>query len=117
MLQGNADHDWFEFYKKFVNEAVHEIDPNHQAVDAEMTKKLVKGSPKEAQMTIQVLWSEYLKLKEEGNKMHMDFRLHVCSLAAAHLLEFGYEGTEFLFKFCRGLEDELAKFMKEMNLI
>ena len=116
MSQGYVDPDWHDFYKKFVNEAVHELAPNRQGVDFELTQKFVKGSPKEAQITVQILWREYLELKEAGNEMYKDCRLHLCSLAAAHMFVFGYEGTKILFDFCKGLDDELYKFMEEMNL-
>jgi len=115
MPQNNTDHDWFEFYKKFINQAVYDADPDHQAVDLEITKKLVKGSPKEAQMTIQFLCGEYGKLKEKGDEMYLSFRLYSCSLALAHLLVYGYEDTALLMKFCKGLDKELIKFAKEMN--
>jgi hypothetical protein len=38
--KGNADHDWFEFYRKFVDKAVYDVAPDRQGVDFQMPVKL-----------------------------------------------------------------------------
>lgn len=116
--KGNAVHDWFEFYRKFVDRAVHDLAPNRQGVDFQMAVKLVKGSPKQAQITIQVLWHEYEKLKSKDESGHKKtVRLHCCSLGLAYLTAFGPqdESTRMIFQLCPGLDKELSLFGSEQK--
>jgi hypothetical protein len=115
-MKGSAHHDWFEFYRKFIDKAVYDVPPNKQGVDSKMTVQLVKGSPKQAQVSIQVLWNEYQKLKS-GDEHKAGIRLHCCSLAWAYLEAFGPkdESTQMIFKHCHGLDKELELFIKEQK--
>jgi len=88
-MNSEADHDWFEFYRKFVDKAVHDVGYKKQGVDIALTKKMVKGSPKQAQATIQILWGEYAPLKNKGDERHLDIKLHCCSLMFAYIMQFG----------------------------
>lgn len=110
-------HDWFEFYRKFVDKAVHDVDSAHQAVNLKMATKLAKGSPKQAQMTIQVLWGEYKKLKTKGDPLYLGLRLHCCGLATGYVKAFGAteESTLMIMRMCPGLDEELIAFGREQG--
>jgi hypothetical protein len=113
-----GDHDWFEFYRKFVDLAVHDV-PGKQLINTAMTENLVGGSPKLAQLTIQMLWGEFKELKAKGDSLQADIRLHCCSLALAYLKAFGadHPSTRMLFDWCRGLDQELDIFLRERGLM
>jgi hypothetical protein len=115
--KGNADHDWFAFYRKFVDKAVYDLGPTRQGVDFKMAVKLVEGSSKQAQIAIQVLWHECEELKSKRDPRCKDVRLHCCSLALAYVKAFGLEDetTLMIFRFCPGLDKELIEFASEQK--
>lgn len=119
MAATKIDADWFDFYKKFINEAVHDVGPNQQGVDLNLTQRLVEGSPKQAQVTIQALWGERQKLLREGNPKHLDLRLHCCSLMTAYCNVFGLdnESTAMIFKSAPGLQSEFSSFLTEQERV
>ena len=113
-MNSNADPDWFDFYRKFVDKAVHDVGAKRQGVDINLSRKLVAGSPKQAQVTIQVLWGEHAPMVKRGDERHLDISLHCCSLMLAYVLEFGLEhpSTQMIFQFCLGLEEEFNKYLE-----
>jgi hypothetical protein len=80
-----------------------------------MTKKMIEGSPKDAQVAIQMLWQDYKKLRAEGNPLQSDVRLHCCSLAFAYIGAYGPENrsTQMIMNMCPGLVEEVSAFVKE----
>lgn len=115
---GNTDPDFVHFLRKFVDQAVHDVRPGTQGVDLQMAIKLAKGSPKQAQMAIQVLWHDYKELKSKNDPLHKSLRLHCCSLVLAYIAAFGPqdETTLMIFRFCPGLDKEIALFASEKKL-